>query len=60
MQQDLHPGMIQQMPVPIIDSHAAANIDAMVRKAYRKFDNAIDAENQAILLIEQVIEEGTR
>lgn len=60
MQQDFHPDMIKQMPVPIIDRGEAEKIDAMVRSAYQKFDDAIDAEDQAIALVERTIEEGGR
>lgn len=60
MQQDFHPDMIRQMPVPIIDRAEAENIDADVRAAYQKFDDAIDAEDEAIALVEHAIEEGGR
>lgn len=60
MQQDFHPDMIRKMPVPIIDRAEAENIDADVRAAYQKFDNAIDAEDEAISLVECTIEEGGR
>ena len=60
MQQDFHPDMIKQMPVPIIDRAEAEKIDADVRLAYQKFDEAIDAENEAIALIERTIEEAGR
>jgi hypothetical protein len=60
MQQDFHPEMIRKMPVPIIDRAEAENIDADVRAAYQKFDNAIDAEDEAISLVERTIEEGVR
>jgi type I restriction enzyme S subunit len=60
MQQDFHPDMIKQMPVPMIDRAEAKTIDADVRAAYQKFDNAIDAENEAIALVERTIKEGGR
>jgi type I restriction enzyme S subunit len=60
MQQDFHPEMIKQMPVPIINRVEAEKIDVMVRAAYQKFDDAIDAEDQAIALVEHAIEEGGR
>jgi type I restriction enzyme S subunit len=58
MQQDFHPDMIKKMPVPIIDRTEAERIDAAVRSAYKKFDDAIDAEDEAIALVERAIEEG--
>lgn len=60
MQQDFHPDMIKQMPIPIIDQIVAEQIDAMVRAAYQKFDDAIDAEDQAVTLVERTIEEAGR
>jgi hypothetical protein len=60
MQQDFHPDMIRQMPVPVIDRSEAEQIDAIVRIAYQKFDDAIDAEDEAIALVEHAIEEGDR
>jgi type I restriction enzyme S subunit len=60
MQQDFHPNMIKQMPVPMIDRTEAETIDVCVRAAYQKFDNAIDAEDEAIALVERTIEEGGR
>jgi len=58
MQQDFHPDMIKQMPVPIIDRNEAELIDAAVRAAFQKFDDALDAEDQAIALVEGAIEAG--
>ncbi|AVL09235.1 restriction endonuclease subunit S [Escherichia coli] len=60
MQQDFHPDMIKQMPVPIIERAEAEKIDAAVRSAYKKFDDAIDAEDEAVALVERTIEEGGR
>lgn len=60
MQQDFHPDMIKQMPIPIIDRGEAERIDTVVRSASQKFDDAIDAEDQAIALIERTIEAGGR
>jgi type I restriction enzyme S subunit len=52
--------MIKQMPVPIIERAEAEKIDAAVRSAYKKFDDAIDAEDEAVALVERTIEEGGR
>jgi hypothetical protein len=60
MQQDFHPDMIKQMPVPIINRAEAGKIDTDVRAAYQKFDDAIDAEDEAIALVEHTIEEAGR
>lgn len=58
MQQDFHPEMIKKMPVPIIRRSEAEQIDAIVRAAYQKFDDAIDSEDEAIDLVERTIEKG--
>jgi type I restriction enzyme S subunit len=60
MQQDFHPSMIRQMPVPIIDRLEAEQIDTIVRAAYQKFDDAIDAEDEAVAIVECTIEERGR
>ena len=60
MQQDFHPDLIRQMPVPIIDRAEAESIDVNVRAAHQKLDDAIDAEDEAIALVERTIEEGGR
>lgn len=60
MQQDFHPDMIKQLPVPIINRKKAEEIDKIVREAYQKYDQAIDLEDEARALVERTIEEGAR
>lgn len=60
MQQDFHPDLIRDMPVPIIDRMEAERIDSDVRDAFKQFDNAIDAEDKAVALVENAIREGGR
>jgi type I restriction enzyme S subunit len=60
VQQDFHPNMISQMPVPIIDREKAEEIDKAVRRAYKWFDDAVDSEDEAISFVERAIEEGAR
>jgi len=60
MQQDFHPALIREFPVPIIANSAASTIDDMVRDAYDKYDQAIDCEDEARALVERAIEEGGR
>ena len=60
IQQDFHPELISELPVPIISKDEAREIDQMVRDSYRKYDQAIDCEDQARALVERAIEEGGR
>jgi len=60
MQQDFHPELISELPVPIISKDEARTIDQMVRDSYRKYDQAIDCEDEARALVERAIEEGGR
>ena len=60
IQQDFHPELISELPVPIISKDEARAIDQMVRDSYRKYDQAIDCEDQARALVERAIEEGGR
>jgi hypothetical protein len=60
IQQEFHPTLISQIPVPIIDPNEARSIDATVRDAYSKYDEAIDCEDQARALVERTIENGGR
>ena len=60
MQQDFHPDLLSEVPVPIIDSQEATKIDLLVRDAFNKYDQAIDCEDQARTLVERTIEEGGR
>lgn len=60
MQQDFHSDLLAEVPVPIIDEHEAVSIDALVRDAHQKYDEAIDCEDEARTLVERTIEEGGR
>lgn len=60
MQQDFHPDLLAEIPVPIIDETEAQEIDNLVRVAYQKYDDAIDCEDEARTLVERAIEEGGR
>jgi type I restriction enzyme S subunit len=48
------------MPVPLVDQKTANRVNELVVDAYRKYDEAIDCEDQAQSLIECAIEEGGR
>ena len=60
MQQDFHPALLAEMPVPIIDNSEAKAVDEMIRSAYQKYDDAIDLEDEARALVENAIKEGGR
>ena len=60
MQQDFHPDLLAEIPVPIIDHSEAVAIDEVIRAAYQKYDDAIDAEDEARTLVENAIKEGGR
>ena len=58
MQQDFHPELIRELPVPIINHPQANAIDTIIRNAYHAYDDAIDCEDRARNLVECAIEEG--
>ncbi|HGY4911204.1 TPA: restriction endonuclease subunit S [Citrobacter freundii] len=60
IQQEYHPEMVKWMPVPLIDQETANRVNELIVDAYRKYDEAIDCEDQAQSLIERAIEEGGR
>ena len=60
MQQDFHPDLLAEIPVPIISDDESIAIDAIVRNAFQKYDEAIDCEDLARTLVERTIEEGGR
>jgi type I restriction enzyme S subunit len=60
MQQDFHPDLVANIPVPIISDEESKRIDKNVRNAYKKYDDAVDLEDQARSLVERAIESGGR
>ncbi len=60
MQQDFHPKLLAEVPVPIIADSESRAIDMLVRDAFTKYDLAIDYENEARSLVERAIEEESR
>ena len=60
IQQEYHPEMVKWMPVPLVDQETANRVNELVVDAYRKYDEAIDCEDQARTLVERAIEEGGR
>jgi len=60
MQQDFHPDLLAEVPVPIISDCDAQAIDKMVRDAFTKYDLAIECEDEAIALVERTIEEESQ
>jgi hypothetical protein len=60
MQQDFHPDLLAEIPVPIVSDDESMAIDLLVRDSFQKYDDAIDCEDQARTLVERAIEEGGR
>jgi len=58
-QQDLHPTLITQFPVPTCSQDDRMRIAERVRHAFRMRDNADSKEDQALALVESAIEEAT-
>ena len=60
MQQDFHPALLAEVPVPIIDNSEEKAVDKIIRSAYQKYDDAIDAEDEARFIVEEAIRKGGR
>lgn len=60
IQQEYHPEMVKWLPVPLVGQATANRVNELVTDAYRKYDEAIDCEDQARSLVEHAIEEGGR
>jgi type I restriction enzyme S subunit len=60
IQQDMHPDILAEIPVPILKDNKSVAIDELIRNAYQKYDQAIDLEDEARTLVERAIEEGGR
>jgi len=58
MQQDFHPDLLAELPVPLIAEDEAKAIDILVRDSFQKYDEAIDCEDQARAIVEEAIEKG--
>lgn len=58
-QQEQHPTMMWNLPIPRLSSEQEAAIDARVRAATKVFDAALDSEMLAIDGVDQAIEEAS-
>lgn len=58
MQQDFHPDLLAELPVPLIAEDEAKAIDILIRDSFQKYDEAIDCEDQARAIVEEAIEKG--
>lgn len=56
MQQDIHVGMLAELPIPVIDLSSIKTIEQLVREAHKSKDLADGLEDEAINLLEQSIE----
>lgn len=57
-QQEIHKDLVSMLPVPLLDQELRSNVEALVREAYRKRDQAEASEDSAVSLTEKSIEEG--
>ena len=57
-QQDMHRAILANLPIPIPPTDVRKEIEFCVREAYQSRQKASVLEQQAISLVEQVIEEG--
>ncbi|WMP19483.1 methylation-associated defense system restriction endonuclease subunit S MAD5 [Thiothrix lacustris] len=59
-QQDIHTGMLGDLPIPIISDHLISKIEELVRDAFVAKDSANESESKAIGLVEQAIEQAAQ
>ncbi|MCC2523574.1 methylation-associated defense system restriction endonuclease subunit S MAD5 [Vibrio coralliilyticus] len=59
-QQEIHTGMLSELPVPIIDEKSKAKVEALIREAFIAKDSADEKEKQAITLVEDAIAEAVK
>ncbi|MGW5752238.1 methylation-associated defense system restriction endonuclease subunit S MAD5 [Nocardia rhamnosiphila] len=57
-QQEYHPTLIREMPIPLCDKESQARITETVRQAYRCRDAADALEDEAMLVLERAIREA--
>lgn len=55
-QQDIHVGMLSDLPVPIIEPKAKKQVEELIRSAFRDKDLADQMEKEAVELVEQSIQ----
>lgn len=58
-QQEIHLALLSRFPIPILGSTVKHQIESDVREAYILRDEADRAEDEAVRLVEQAIEEAT-
>jgi len=59
-QQDLHRELLAQLPVPLPSENVRSDIEKLIRDAFAKRPEASKLEKEAIAMVEEVIQEGTR
>lgn len=57
-QQDIHVGMLSELPIPIINNNDKNKVEILVRDAFRAKDLADEKERRAIELVENAIEKA--
>jgi hypothetical protein len=55
-QQDIHVGMLSDLPVPIIEPEAKRQVEELIRSAFRDKDLADQMEKEAVEMVEQSIQ----
>jgi hypothetical protein len=59
-QQDIHVGMLAELPVPVIGEQHKRKVETLIREAFKAKDLADKKEQQAIALVETAIEAAVK
>lgn len=57
-QQDIHVGMLAELPIPVIDGVNKAKVETLIREAFKAKDLADRKEQEAIAMVENAIDEA--
>jgi hypothetical protein len=57
-QQDIHVGMLSELPVPVINDKDKIKVETLIREAFKAKELADEKESHAIQLVEQAIEKA--
>jgi len=59
-QQDIHIGMLSELPIPVIEWEDKKKVEALIREAFQAKDKADEYENQAVAMVESEIRAAAR
>lgn len=59
-QQDIHTGILGELPIPVIPDSLKTKVEELVREAFVAKDNSKENESKAIFLVEQTIEQAAK